>query len=502
MLKLLIVDDEEIVCNTIANLIGWSELGIRLAGICMDGVEAYHRILDEEPDIVMTDIKMPGMSGVELIERIAGTDLETQFIILSGYGEFEYAKRAMKCGVRHYVLKPYDERQIIQVVEEAAKECKKLHRIHEFSRLNENLAGVQKTLVNHMISKGISCPEIDATFFEEYKPYMEVSGRSYVYCCFYYLEREYLEEAIDRISVFFREQIPGLSVHKIYISKILLLFFADFAEDYEEMDRFLAGLSFAGQNISIEYKRTMFSGLKELLLMLIEKLKRYDVLYFVTENGWIPNFNYESITSQVNQLIPRLDSHDKKEAAEAGHRLDELFQSITSREFMLQLSSQILVAMSAQSASWGMRDVVGFLTELHTEKDCSVIHRRLIEKIGELTENPGTEKRSAFIEEILRYLDEHVEDENLTLKWIAQNHLYMNVNYVSRCFVAEMNQTFSNYFMNLKVRKAKEIFNRRQGETIQSVAEMVGCGNNPYYFSKIFKKCTGMTPTMYLRRIK
>ena len=64
--KLYFVDDEEIVCNTIAKVIPWEELGITLIGTCLDGVEAYHTILDESPDIVMTDIRMPGISGLEL----------------------------------------------------------------------------------------------------------------------------------------------------------------------------------------------------------------------------------------------------------------------------------------------------------------------------------------------------------------------------------------------------------------------------------------------------
>lgn len=68
MLKLLIVEDEEIICETLARLTDWSSLGIELIGTCQDGVDAYHMILDECPDIVMTDINMPGISGLELIE--------------------------------------------------------------------------------------------------------------------------------------------------------------------------------------------------------------------------------------------------------------------------------------------------------------------------------------------------------------------------------------------------------------------------------------------------
>ena len=75
-------------------------------------------ILDLYPDIVLTDIRMPGLSGLELIERMHEINKDMQFIILSGYNEFEYAKTAMQYGVRHYLLKPCSEQQIIDSIKE------------------------------------------------------------------------------------------------------------------------------------------------------------------------------------------------------------------------------------------------------------------------------------------------------------------------------------------------------------------------------------------------
>ena len=116
MLKLLIADDEKTIRETIRSFINWEALDIEVVGTAKDGIEAYNMILDLYPDIVLTDIRMPGLSGLELIERMHEINKDMQFIILSGYNEFEYAKTAMQYGVRHYLLKPCSEQQIIDSI--------------------------------------------------------------------------------------------------------------------------------------------------------------------------------------------------------------------------------------------------------------------------------------------------------------------------------------------------------------------------------------------------
>ena len=92
MFKLIIADDERLIREALSTTINWKDLDIELTGICRNGIEAYDMILDESPDIVLTDIRMPGMSGLDLIRRTSEAGIPVQFILLSGYGEFEYAK--------------------------------------------------------------------------------------------------------------------------------------------------------------------------------------------------------------------------------------------------------------------------------------------------------------------------------------------------------------------------------------------------------------------------
>ena len=106
MFKLIIADDERLIREALSATIDWKSHDIELAGVCRNGIEAYDMILDESPDIVLTDIRMPGMNGLDLIKRTHEAGIPAQFILLSGYGEFEYAKTAMQYGVKPYILKP------------------------------------------------------------------------------------------------------------------------------------------------------------------------------------------------------------------------------------------------------------------------------------------------------------------------------------------------------------------------------------------------------------
>ena len=115
MLKVLIADDEIKVSQLVFHLIHWEELGMEVIGIVNDGVEAYEIIVEKQPDIVITDIRMPGMDGIELVEKTI-RELEfgkkVFFVIISGYSQFEYAQQAVKLGVEDYLLKPIKKKEL------------------------------------------------------------------------------------------------------------------------------------------------------------------------------------------------------------------------------------------------------------------------------------------------------------------------------------------------------------------------------------------------------
>lgn len=505
MLKLFIVDDEEIICEALSHIIDWNAYDIQLIGTCHDGVEAYHTILDECPDIVMTDIRMPGISGLELIERISRSDLCTQFVILSGYGEFDYAQRAMKCGVRHYLLKPCTEEQIITCIQDVTRDYYQALAVKE-QQMNKNnriQKSLHQELIRNMIREGLAAASINASSFEFYEHYMNLTSLPYQFCCVYYLEEQNLSACLTAFDQFQKRFMPDTMIHRIYIQNILIFFFADFDFHYELLEQFFLMLSLPEQSVSIEYSRTQYSDLKSLLTSLIQKLKRYDVLYFVEQTDLIPNFNYTSIIQKTNDLIPLLASDDTQKRTQTFDTLLELLTSVSNREFLLQLSDTILISLGTKLPSSTLPEITDFLYRLHNENDTSKIITLLMDYLSKLTDlkEKANKTYSPFIAKLIDYLNEHYSDSSLTLKSISENYLYMNVSYVSRCFTRETGEKFSSFLMNLRVQKAKELLGTNDSEKIQCVAELVGCGNTPYYFSKIFKKCTGLTPSAYVKKM-
>ena len=109
MIRVLVADDEEKACQLICKLIHWEELEMKLVGTASNGIGSLQMIEAEHPDLVLTDIRMPGYDGMELLKRARIQNPDMEFIIISGYSHFEYAQTAIRYGVSDYILKPVNE---------------------------------------------------------------------------------------------------------------------------------------------------------------------------------------------------------------------------------------------------------------------------------------------------------------------------------------------------------------------------------------------------------
>lgn len=126
MLKIVIADDEPFFLEGLKVLIDWKSQGYEIIGFANNGEEALEKILTLKPDVVLTDLRMPEIEGLEIIRKcVKELRLKTKFIVISGYDDFSYAQKAMKYGVNHYILKPIDEETLISALREVCAEILK-----------------------------------------------------------------------------------------------------------------------------------------------------------------------------------------------------------------------------------------------------------------------------------------------------------------------------------------------------------------------------------------
>lgn len=330
MYKLVIIDDEKIIRETISTIIDWKSLDIEIVGVCKDGIDAYDCILDECPDIVMTDIRMPGLSGLDLIDKVNENNLDIEFIILSGYGEFDYAQKAISQGVLNYLLKPCSEEDIILSINKAIASCQ-----NKYQKL--------------------------------------------------------LNATIDDM--------------------------------------------FQNKNIG-----------KNILLCktLLNKIK------------------------------------------------DEHF-------IQMQLQRILLESSNSNTYSISLYKVQEYLKKIKEQKDLFYLRDLSIELIDMIFNNKNDFKTGDCVERVVEYVNLHISDSSLSLKWISENYLYMNADYVSKQFLKQTGEKFSQYLTSTRINEAKKILKTEGSESLQDIAQKVGFGNNPQYFSQIFKKYTSMTPGNYVK---
>ena len=148
---MIVADDERWIRERIALSINWAKAGVRVTGEAADGEEALLLSRDLKPDIIITDIRMPGLSGLDFIKQLKKTGIRTKIIIISGYSDFNYAQKAIKLGVTDYILKPVENSELLNIVKKCVRQIEaenvRNHIIEQAAfqkKLSEKLAGYEE----------------------------------------------------------------------------------------------------------------------------------------------------------------------------------------------------------------------------------------------------------------------------------------------------------------------------------------------------------------------
>jgi len=508
MLKLLIADDERIIRETISSLIDWGNMGIQLIGLAQNGIDSYNIIIDESPDIVLTDIKMPGLTGIELIQKIYEINQKTKFIILSGYSDFEYAKSAMKYGVRHYLLKPCNENQIIDSINDIIEQ---LSREKAFSIMEEEkqllLFNMYSKYILSLINDALAVDTVGSgdskSLYSKYNKFLDIYNSSYEIFYINNLNRQNLYNAIEQIEEYRRKYSPGILFSYIYVDVTLLCFFTSYQKHYDEFLDFLNNLYFEGQQLEIEILHQSYKNLHTLMENMLPQIARYETIYYSDNNTVSTICNYKKIISDMNANAHMLFDTDKSISAKAYNSIKEILSAVTDMNLLKQLISSLIIHATSKCIQYGSIAGTEFLVKIEKCSSCNEIRTLLFKELQNILDQYySSERQGELSRKIMEYVDRNLSDSSLSLKYIAENYLYMNEDYVSKKFLKETGHKFSNYLTEVRIKKAKELLTSTKQLKIQNIAGLVGCGNNPQYFSLLFKKHTGYSPSEYIRMMQ
>lgn len=494
MIKVLLVDDEDIEREAMAEIIPWKKLDMELVDMAWNGIEGLEKIRMYIPDIVITDIKMPVMDGIQLIRNTKELYPDILFVVLSGYGEYEYTSRAMELGIRHYILKPCDEEKIVEVLQGVKKELAELENKRKSeqeyrSTFYQMLPRVKEQILGILITqKEVS--KADKILLEKF---MEDTRNSFA------LLGIQSPQELDQLDQFVLTNILTelLGVENIYMStstkdEMIYLIPEEIVENlrpliikvHKEYGKYKqTGLRSAiSRTGGIEEVSSLYSQLQE--------------LFFLGDSeGRMEFISFDFLKKDNSVMI--LDYDRIREAKDYAEVMFEIYTSFAKMEMRGFSKNRIA-------------DSFRFFLKIFCEKEeCEAKDGDIWELLEIVTEEcaaylklslPDT-KDGNRMKHILYSIYQNIKNPDLSLQYLAKEVLFINEDYFGRFFYRYTNEKYSSFLVRVRVNLAKQLLEFNPDIRISELAEQTGYPADGQYFAKVFKKNTGMVPSEYRKML-
>lgn len=532
-MKVLIIDDEIKVCNLIMNLVDWGALGLTVVGVANDGKSAYEKIETLAPDIVITDIRMPGYTGIELIERVRQDGRQDiHFIIISGYRQFEYANQAIKFGVEDYLLKPLKQAELERILQKIVEK----HEAKIVSHRQQESMARQIQQSAQQLKEHFLLLLFDAEKFETARLTLPLANEAY-HCHFQeglyqlllvqaavepgeadskaksLLEKKVKDILESHLEPVFQEIVLGLADG--YVSCLLNGTPAQFDQWKKQMKQintmilslrdFFEGvdLSMAVSNVAstfgdlprcarearVAMMQRMFAPTGTLLECPGDQLLRRDV-------GTLVDARFRA---EFKKRVTLLDVAGLRDAIAGLYeklRLEEPLAGWTVAEVYRQLLSLFAATMrenGAQLSDDFLKNAETRLRAAHSLGEAmTLLKNECLSTMEEWKQTKDAEDTKP-IRKAKQFIHDHYA-EPLSLNAVAAE-VGLNPSYFSTLFKKETGSNFLDYLMEIRIDVAKELLVETD-MSIGEIAEKVGY-NDMKYFYKRFRQYTGVSLREY-----
>ena len=542
MVKVYLVEDEIIIRQSIKNSIDWEKEGYEFVGDASDGELALPVILKEKPDILITDIRMPFMDGLELSRMVKAELPDIKIVILSGYDDFEYAKQAIKIGVAEYLLKPVSSAVLLEHLSEIAEKVRDeredlaLKKVY-YQEMQENEELIKMKFLGELISGKLSL----ADAMEKGKRFhMNLSGPFYRIILFKFIQEDRVKagqsEDLARAYAAVGNYVDGLKDAFRFQRGVdgWAFLLTSVEEDMEaQTERFIEGLK---EVIAPFEALTWFGGigseaarLRELRYSFREADKAFAGRFVQEPNQIISveQLNYEQLDNefdanifgeinQFDQIITRFLSSGSLEEVESfvGALFTEIsedhFRSLMIRQYIimniyatvLTFCKKLRKDAGAEGESYGQWEGIReneeilkqAVTTAESIDDIKDYIGTLLDHAIELRNTVSGRRYSDIIQTAKKRIEQDYMSEDISLNSVAAE-VCMSPSYFSSVFSKEMGKTFIEYLTEVRMEKAKQYLACSSMKTSE-ISYEVGY-KDPHYFSYIFKKTQGCTPKEY-----
>lgn len=478
--KVILIDDEVMELEGIRQLVRWEEYNAEVIGAYKNGEEGLRGIEELGPDIVITDMKMPVVSGLDVIRRARAFTKVPEFIILSAYAEFSLAQSAMKEGVEIYLLKPCDEYDIEEALGKAIQNVDKKYALKNVKQLlfRQSIQaliesdGAKKyiTAVEELLEEG------ERLFWIGIAGRLDNTSAGEIYRCFY--ENSSSDFIFTSMILKVNQVIGGF-----YVS-------SGRGNHMEECSAILRSLSLKADRL-LSFSRCEWVMPDEILNIVREESRGTEGGFLFGEGEW----KYVSVSDKpssrkVTEQIQTLKKAYQKQDREA---FKNAVQDISVKN-EIPVIQQICMGFYIQVICEGKLQPEKLLMLQDDISEGRSLTDAVEDTLGILFPEAD---RVPYVDAIISYIDRHLDDPDISLKRMAEEVVFLSEDYVGKTFSSQTGENFNNYLNRKRIEKAKFLIRIVGVNKMQDVAEQVGYGKNPLYFSKVFKKYTGLTPNEY-----
>lgn len=501
-MKVLIADDEYYARKAMAKKVFQADPDTEIMGDFENGVQVleYLETHPGEIDVILTDVKMPEMDGLHLAQYLFEQESPIEIIIVSGYNEFEYAKKAISFGVSNYLVKPVQREELKEALDKIVRSRKKYE---------DRMRGIMAKKTQQYLS----IEEIAA--HEEWrKLFLEPVFRKNAGMPFYLLviqnrkKEKWMENSgEERLLLKLKEKYFGECFYFERFQENVLLLFGEHGEILDSLKHFVNRteiLGFSEVTVGISLPHTQIGHCT----------KAYqEAVYAINQrlvDGWGKVFEFSTdfkpenmLTKKKERLLEEAIAEKRRSQAEELTR-DILESCQNTYTLYVTISSvfNLLYHFFCRNDGGDRQEkeedhgymLFSFRTDLYRYSTLAEVEDYVLNIVRAMCEEQEAKKYHYIISEILAYIAQNYQS-NISIGELAEHKYFMNSSYLSRLFKNETGQTFSSYLMEFRMGKAKELLESDLLK-ISDVAALSGY-NDVSRFIQYFKKMYGMTPEEY-----